>query len=304
MELPFVTVDVFTQKRFRGNTLAIVTIPATGTKPTQEQKQIIAREFNLSETVFLHDVQDPATNKTRRIDIFMPTAEMTFAGHPTLGTAVTLLDQGVDTIVTKAGPIPVKQTSPGVVQLSLPFEAHMHAKKVRDLSLAESKLPSDEQIRRLELDAPVFSIVSGVHYVLVELPSLELLASVEQPKAELPADDLLDKGRTGFLGRYYYVRQASTKDEQGQAVVSFRARMLTSTFEDPATGSASCCLAAYVSTVADKQDTPNRKFVITQGAEMGKEAQMSVEIVLKDSVIDDVKLAGTAVPVMRGAITL
>ena len=76
MKLKFVTLDVFTESRFEGNPLALVYVPATN-KVSQEQKQAIAREFNLSETVFLHE-QDGLTQ--RKLDIFIPTAEIPFAG--------------------------------------------------------------------------------------------------------------------------------------------------------------------------------------------------------------------------------
>lgn len=70
MELPYTTVDVFTDTPFEGNPLAIVTIPAAVTL-TQAQKQAIAREFNYSETTFVHETDD-ASSTTRRFDIFTP----------------------------------------------------------------------------------------------------------------------------------------------------------------------------------------------------------------------------------------
>lgn len=83
-KLKYAIVDVFTDKRYAGNPLAIVRVPAS-CKLTQDQKQNIAREFNLSETTFLHepkgDVSDVWT-----VDIFMVSAELPFAGHPTIGT--------------------------------------------------------------------------------------------------------------------------------------------------------------------------------------------------------------------------
>ncbi|KAH7176196.1 putative phenazine biosynthesis protein [Dactylonectria macrodidyma] len=306
MEFPFTTVDVFTETRFRGNPLAIVTIPASGPKPTQEQKQAIAREFNLSETVFVHDVPDPATNKQRSIDIFLPFAEIPFAGHPTVGTAVSLLDQGVEMLVTKAGPIPITQSEghPRFASASIPYNLHLHAKTVRDLSLSASELSSNAQIQEIELNAPIFSVVNGVSFILTELPSLELLAEVQQSSTQFPIDRLLDDGwQNGFMGRYYYVRTGSSQDENGQPVVSLRTRMITHQFEDPATGAAACCLSSFLSAVGDKQETPSRRYDITQGVEMGKESNIVVEVDVKDSKIDKVKLAGTAVQVMKGTLS-
>ncbi|KAM6505400.1 hypothetical protein FSOLCH5_014620 [Fusarium solani] len=171
--------------------------PATsGPKPTQEQKQAIAREFNLSETVFVHDVPDPATNKQRSIDIFLPFAEIPFAGHPTVGTAVSLLDEGVETLVTKAGPIPITQSEgyPRFASASIPHNVHLHAKHLCDLSLSASELSSNAQIREIELNAPIFSVVNGVIFIFIELPSLELLTEVQQSSTQFSIDKLLDDG--------------------------------------------------------------------------------------------------------------
>jgi PhzF family phenazine biosynthesis protein len=90
LKLDFVTVDVFTTKQYEGNPLAIVRIPK-GVTVSQEQKQKIAREFNLSESTFLHEHGDGVTDDTWTVDIFMTTQELPFAGHPTIGTACYVL---------------------------------------------------------------------------------------------------------------------------------------------------------------------------------------------------------------------
>jgi PhzF family phenazine biosynthesis protein len=306
-ELPFVTLDVFTTTRYRGNPLAVVTIPPTVT-PTQGQKQAIAREFNLSETVFIHDVPDPETNKTRKIDIFLPSAELPFAGHPTIGTAVSLLHQGVDTLVTKAGPIPLRRTGERFVHASIPHHVHVHAKKARALAPSKlyspDKLQPDADIRQRELDAPVVSIVNGVAFLLIELQSLEQLAEVQLTGVEFPPEELLDDGwRAGLIARLYYVR-TDERDESGLPVQVLRTRMMEHSFEDPATGSAACCLSTYLSIEGDRQTTPTRRYDITQGVEMGKESHIIVDVDIKDGKIDKVQLAGTAVQVMRGYVSL
>lgn len=305
MELPYVVLDVFTDTRFRGNPLAIVTIPASGPKPSQQQKQAVAREFNLSETVFVHDVADRAADSRRHIDIFLTSAEIAFAGHPIIGTAISLLDHHVTTLVTKAGPVALHRLAHRLVQASIPHDIRLHAKRLRDLSLSDAQLPRVAPVRELELDAPVFSIVNGVTFVLVELPSLDLLAQVHEVATPAPVDQILDDGwRGGFLGRYYYVRTDSGRDDNGQPVVSLRARMMEHALEDPATGSAACCLSAFLSAVGDKQDTPTRRYNITQGVEMGRESRIIVHVNMQDSQLQQVKLAGTAVQVMRGHILI
>jgi PhzF family phenazine biosynthesis protein len=89
-QLDFVTVDVFTSKPYEGNPLAIVRIPH-GRTVTQEQKQTIAREFNLSETTFLHENGEGTQDDEWVVDIFMTSQELPFAGHPTVGTACYVL---------------------------------------------------------------------------------------------------------------------------------------------------------------------------------------------------------------------
>jgi predicted PhzF superfamily epimerase YddE/YHI9 len=323
-ELPFVTLDVFTTTPFKGNPLAVVTIPAgTSPKPTQAQKQTIAREFNLSETVFVHeDHADDKDPSIRHIDIFLTHSEVPFAGHPTIGTAVSLLSQGVSTLVTKAGPIPLVQLPgagaeagagagavPGaVVQAAIPHNVHLHRATLASLpddGFLPGDLSSVPEIRAAELAAPIFSIVRGMNFILIELPSLDLLAQVTRSSASFPLDRLLDPDwQLGFLGRYYFVRLSATPD-----AVTLRTRMVEATFEDPATGSAACCLSAYLTVVdpaAVAAASPDRsvRYDITQGVEIGRESNILVHVSAKEGKVDQVSLAGTAVQVMRGSVTV
>src|SRR3984885_7941933 len=88
MQLQFVTVDVFTNRQFGGNPLAVV-LNADGL--TVAQMQAVAAEFNLAETTFVLPAEDPS--HTARVRIFTPRAEMPFAGHPNVGTAYVLAHQ-------------------------------------------------------------------------------------------------------------------------------------------------------------------------------------------------------------------
>lgn len=305
MELPFETYDVFTETRYRGNPLAVVTIPAGGPKPSQEQKQAIACEFNLSETIFIHGVSDPATNKQRQIDIFLPFREIPFAGHPTIGGAVSLLSQGVDTVITKAGPIAVKATGPISAQAAIPHNINLHAKRLRDITLQTEDLHTDVTIRQAELDAPLFSIVKGMTFALTELPSIEVLGQAKHTALEPPINDLLDSDwQEGLLARYYFVRTGTRMTEDGVPVVSLRTRMLLKVFEDPATGSAACALCSYLSVAAKEQSVPKVRYEITQGVEMGKESNIVVEIGVRDSKLVSVDLSGPAVKVMQGVLSV
>ena len=155
--LGFVTLDVFTAVPFAGNPLAVVFLPDSSSKSiSQEQKQAIAREFNLSETIFIHPLGTGSPNK-RGIDIFMTDRELPFAGHPTIGAASWLLHLSpevgqyprVDTIVTKAGEITthLSSTLEDVVSASIPYDAHIH----------KAQFPLSELLRLHPSLAPAFA---------------------------------------------------------------------------------------------------------------------------------------------------
>lgn len=312
LELPFVTLDVFTTERYKGNPLAIITIPkGTSPYPTQDQKQRIAREFNLSETVFVHEHHPDhggTPDRSRHIDIFVTDAELPFAGHPTIGTATHLLPQSITTLITKAGPITIHQPRPGAaaaagtVVASIPHDTHLHASRLRSLaaSLPPGDLSPDDEIRAAELDAPIFSIVRGMTFCLVELPSLDALSRVTLTPAVFRADDLLDESwRQGCVCRYYFVRLGG-----GDDVVGIRSRMLAPPFEDPATGSAACALSSYLTLTSGNGEDRTVTYKVDQGVEMGRESNIVVEITTKGAKIDKVCLSGTATQVMRGFVTV
>ncbi|RGP67816.1 phenazine biosynthesis [Fusarium sporotrichioides] len=309
MELPFVTLDVFTKTRYRGNPLAVVTIPADSSspKPTQEQKQTIAREFNLSETVFIHEASpDADSDVTRRvIDIFTIDAEVPFAGHPTIGAAVTLIPKGVDTIITKAGPITLTQTRPGYIQAAIPHNVRCHRKTLADLSApAPGQISPDPEIRDRELRAPLFSIVNGMTFALIELPDLDHLGRVRISGVSLSADDVLDEGwKNGLVCKYYYVVN-KRREEDGVTIYSIRSRMMEGAIEDPATGSAASALSSYLSLQQTSTGDHEFRYEIDQGVEMGRESNIVVDVGVKGPEVATVKLSGTATPVMRGYVSV
>ncbi|KAH7271210.1 hypothetical protein MRS44_005014 [Fusarium solani] len=308
MEFPFVTLDVFTTTRYRGNPLAVVTIPADVPKPSQEQKQTIAREFNLSETVFVHDVDPdgPESDVTRRvIDIFTTDEEVPFAGHPTIGTAVSLIPQGVNTVITKAGPVALVQTRPGHIQAAIPHNVRRHRRTLAQLpSPAPGQLSADPAIRQLELEAPLFSIVNGLSFALINLPDLEHLAKVRTCVVPFSVDGLLDDDwQTGPLFKYYYVFTGQ-RQENGVDIFSIRTRMMEAAMEDPATGSAACGLSSFLTLQQPDLQDQTFRYEIDQGVEMGRESNIVVQVTAKASKIDKVELSGTATTVMRGHVTI
>ncbi|KAK2060084.1 phenazine biosynthesis-like protein [Colletotrichum caudatum] len=304
MELPYTTVDVFTDRPFEGNPLAIVTIPASVTL-TQEQKQNVAREFNYSETTFVHEVDDPASTE-RRFDIFTTSEELPFAGHPTIGTAVFLKPQGVNKLVAKSGPIDITETGADSVRAAIPHNTRLHQKRLRDLGPG----PYSDAVTELaeaEADAPVFSIVKGMTFALIELPSLESLALAKMGPVEFHKQELVDEGwRDTFITRYYFVRLgAETVD--GRTTQKIRTRMIEPGMEDPATGSAACALSGYLSLHVLSEESLS--FEITQGVEIGRRSHIYVDVKVgkgPDGVrrLETLHLGGKATRIMSGTIFL
>ncbi|KAI0380125.1 Diaminopimelate epimerase-like protein [Hypomontagnella monticulosa] len=313
MDLQFVTLDVFTSKRLEGNPLAVVSVPPTlKNKLSQATKQKIAAEFNLSETVFLHEPEDPQQDQ-RHIDIFTIECEIPFAGHPTIGSAVLVkyhLHPHVHTLVTKAGSIGLAPQDNNRIRAKIPHNTHLHARTLAaafgdSKDTSPDRLSPDPAIRAAELQAPVFSVVRGMTFVLVKLPSLESLARVTSASRldfdALPSPLLDEEWRDSFVCRYYYVDMGTEGDER-----LVRARMVELGFEDPATGSAASALASYLTLHEERKGT---KFRVTQGVEMGRTSDIRVETTTREGdggavELVDLWLGGTAVVVMKGTLTV
>ncbi|KAF2667583.1 phenazine biosynthesis protein-like protein phzf family [Microthyrium microscopicum] len=298
MQLKFVTLDVFHTTRFLGNPLAIIHIPSN-LNVSQEQKQKIAFEFNLSESVFLHE-QTPDDIKARqvRIDIFTRNAEIPFAGHPTIGTANYLAhdlkNNGANTLITKAGPIPITALADPTgdskgVAINLAHDVHIHAAPYAHTPYG---------------NYPVVSIVNGMTFILVKVDSNEVLGAKKSGGIKMDREEAvqhLDEGwRYGLVGTYFYVDGG--KDSSGARML--RTRMFGTaddSAEDPATGSAASALCSYL-TLTEK--SPPTSYVLNQGVEMGRSSFIAVKVTASDDheSIKEVILSGSAVKVMSGSI--
>lgn len=309
--LTYVTVDVFTHTKFAGNPLAIVEVPADA-KLTQELKQIIAREFNYSETVFLHANATDQPNHTWKIDIFMTTHELPFAGHPTIGTACHVLSglsksdsasNGLieGTFITKAGKIHLQyDVSKAVAKAEIPHNVHLHQQGLSQADLVKLQpalVLNEERLRRLPKSSAVFSIVKGMTFALIELENADDLRAVTT--TQFPVNAQLDQDwDQSFVGSYFYVKLPASED----GVIGLQTRMIEMTLEDPATGSAASALASYLS-MQDGGAGQTFRYAITQGVEMGRKSDIGVEVTLsKDSKVEKVVLSGGAVAVMEGTL--
>jgi PhzF family phenazine biosynthesis protein len=313
--LPFTTVDVFTESRFTGNPLAIVSLPpSTDFVPTQTQLQSIALEFNLSETIFLeHPTESDIQVGTRRARIFTTTREIGFAGHPTIGAITHLLVHNalkseIHTLVPGAGPIPISRhpSKPGYVNAIAPHTYHHHAQRIpADRLLALH--PTLEHFISESQTFPIVSIVHGMTWVLVELHSLEALGAAKpgNSAANINADSgILDKAwdYKAPIGVYLYVRNA---EAEVNGVESIRTRMMIRGLEDPATGSAASALTGYLALAEKDLKGQRREWKIVQGVEMGRRSEIGVTVVLGNlgmAGIAKIELSGTAVVVSEGTI--
>ncbi len=309
--LSFSTLDVFTLGQFTGNQLAVVHVPSSLSDSdvlTQERKQKIAREFNFSETVFIHD---PAPgSQDHRIDIFTVKEELPFAGHPVIGT-INYMAQRVDpplqrvTLLCKAGRIVgMYHHKESVSQAEIPQNFRIHSGLVPSRLMLSSQPDALQNILALDF-FPVVSIVKGLSFVLINLPSvLPYLEMLEPTSFNFDASKIqFDEGwENSFLGAYFF---AKTSHPQ-QGITSIRARMLErSVGEDAATGSAASALACFL---ALKDGTPDKtyRFNIQQGLEMGRSSDIGVSVGLDSSGkgVSSLILAGSAVLVTQGTMTL
>lgn len=332
-KLNFATLDVFTDTRFKGNPLAIVQIPSHLTLE-QSRKQAIASEFNLSETVFLRHGNDESSKKIE-IDIFTTSAEVPFAGHPTIGTICYLCADReppsdlVDrfTLHTKAGPVAAsfdhgsRSATADIPHNVKLHQASVHWKYIVELQPTLLQGQTGEMQGQLEgwtrrhdgsaVEFPIVSIVDGMSFVLVRFPLVDkYLEKLRSNQRALTAGvGKLDEGwtTTGFLGLYYYV----ILPDEGDEIVRIRARMMEqNTGEDPATGSAASALASYLSLTEFKKGRESRwtcpctcKYEIVQGVEIGRGSKLIVKVVLTDdgNSVKQVLLTGSAVTVMQGS---
>ncbi|KAI2467822.1 Diaminopimelate epimerase-like protein [Annulohypoxylon bovei var. microspora] len=298
MALNFTTFDVFTTTSFHGNPLAIVQVPA-GTKLSQDQKQLIAREFNLSETVFLHEqTAEDVQARVARVDIFTALAEVPFAGHPTIGTSNFLLHHlrlgSAQILGTKAGLVPFKErvgAEPGA-QIAVAHNVHVHQEPFAGTPYGHY---------------PVVSIVNGMTAILAQLPTLEALAqqtvNLVGTSNTYSAKDSLDEGwRHGPVVSYFFVDLGPAGAGAGSAC-----RLHTRSFgsrEDPGTGSAASGLCAFLSLRDGGEGPLTKRYEITQGVDIGRRCEIRVQVTLSEDrrSVREILLEGSAVKVLEGRV--
>lgn len=292
MRRRFHTLDVFTDQALAGNPLAVV---QDAEDLDTARMQAIAREFNLSETVFVLPPRDPVNSA--RIRIFTPGRELPFAGHPTIGTAVLLAELRAPEIVARQDLSIVLEEEVGLV--------HCTARRVKGRSRASftlprlpeeagQPLPDAALAAALSIDAAEIGfdrhrpalISAGVPYTLVPLASV---AAVDRAWPDLG-------GWPDNLETYVYAR-----DRDG-----FQARMFAPTFgipEDPATGSAAAAFAGAVMRFEAPADG-DHTVLIRQGVAMGRPSLIVLGLEVAGGALASASIGGGAVIVSEGTVDL
>lgn len=299
MELNYYLLDVFTRHPFGGNQLAVFPA-APALEPALMQR--IARELNLSETVFVLPPSSPKA--THRMRIFTPGVELPFAGHPTLGTASLLaslqsaggnaafvLEQG-------AGPVPVR-----VSRLDDgSWEAWMTAPRIPE---EVGTAPSAEALASM-LGLQPSDVMTGVR------GPLQLSAGVGFTFIPLTSVDAVSRAHLD-LSRWRSVLAETAgphvycfTTDMARGPLAIRSRMFAPAMgieEDPATGGAAVALAGYVAR-HHQGDEPTVTWTISQGIEIGRPSELLLEVDRAGSTIREVRVGGTSVLMGEGTLRL
>lgn len=293
MNIPFVTVDVFTDRKFGGNPLAVV-LDAQGL--STEQMQSIAAEFNLAETTFVLPPRDPA--HTAHVRIFTPKSEMPFAGHPNVGTAFALAHLG-----KAAGDRFVFEEKAGLVPLDITREnGKVVATRLaapQPLSVGETIAPeivaSAVGLSVADIVRPPVLASTGVTFVFAEVASRAVLKAASYNTDVFMKHLPMDRA----VGIHLYV----PAKEEG---VEIQTRMFAPLYgvpEDPATGGANVTLIGLLGHLDPRPDLALSK-TIGQGFDMGRPSILEASAVKKAGKVEATHIGGRCVPMMSGTIEL
>jgi trans-2,3-dihydro-3-hydroxyanthranilate isomerase len=287
----FVQLDVFTSRAFEGNSVAVF-LDARGL--SDEEMQTLAREMNLSETTFVLP-RESSVERERgvRVRIFTVQEELPFAGHPTLGTAFQMRGStGSREVVLdlNVGKVPIQfEEKPGqpvfgeMTQVNPEFgPRHDREAVVRACGLRDGDI---------DPSLPIQTISTGLPFTVVPLRGLE---NIRNLRVDM-------KGSEGYLersgGKFFYFVSRETVDPAAR----LHARMIFYNGEDPATGSAAGCAAAWM--VASGVAQPEERVLIEQGLEMKRPSRIFVRASRQDDRVVNVRVGGNVVEVLRGEVS-
>jgi len=291
MDHRFFTLDVFTTTRFQGNPLAVIT---DGDGLSGDQMLAIAREMNLSETVF---VQKPTEDRAlARLRIFTTKEELKLAGHPVIGTWFLLAELGV--VPAQEGGVHVlQQTGAGILPVEIRFKDARPQRVTmtqKEASFKPSKIDTKKLAAALGLThkdlhpkLPLEFVSTGIFNLMVPLRNRAALAKIQMNIVEMAR--LL--GKQGALAYCFAVAANHS--------VYARGMMPWELYEDAATGSAAGSLGAYL--VKHGLAGAGHTLQITQGVEMGRPSQIEVEVSETGKKLIP-RVSGAAVQVFEGVI--
>ena len=300
--VPFATVDVFTAERFAGNQLAVIP-DARGL--TDGEMQAIAAEFGYSEVTFVLPPDDPAN--TARVRIFTPTAEVPFAGHPNVGTAFVLGRQ--EEIFGKKPDSKLRfEEKAGLVEVTLLGEqgAPAGARIVAPQPLAVGPVIDTATIAACaslgsqtlsDVSHPPLALSVGLPFAFAEVKDVATLARARPNVSAFHEANVRYPIAEDSFSLFLYARRPERPWE-------IRARMfapLDNVIEDPATGSASAALGAYLVSLLPQADA-EIEIAIEQGVEMGRRSVITVRVGKTGGTVREVSVSGNCVAVMRGSI--
>lgn len=287
-----VQLDVFTQRPLEGNQLAVIP-DARGLSGAEMQK--LARETNLSETTFIFP-RDPEIERAEghQVRIFTVNEELPFAGHPTLGTAWYLYQQARASEVLldlKVGKVPVRFESRNGMdfgemrQVDPKFgPTHAHADVAQALGV---------RLSELDQDLPIQTVSTGMWFTMVPFRSLATLQSLK-----LSWQQMESYLRTLGDNSFFYLVSRETVD----SAATLHARMIFYNGEDPATGSAAGCCAAWA--VRNGVLKSGEQGLIEQGLETRRPSSIYIRADKNGENITNVRVGGHVVQIINGIVTM
>jgi trans-2,3-dihydro-3-hydroxyanthranilate isomerase len=300
MQRRYITVDVFTDRAFGGNPLAVV-LDAGGLSTAQ--MQAIASEFNYSETTFVLPPRD--STHDAQVRIFTVTSEIPFAGHPNVGTAFVLATQAeklpqrlkfeegaglvsVEILRTEGRIVGAELTAPQGLSKLTQFSAEQAAGCG---SLSAADIRTDRH--------PPLIVSVGMPFLVAELSSREALRRAKPDVAMFARTFPCD----GAFAAYLYTRDVP----EAERPCDLQARMffpgVSGIGEDPATGSATVAAAALLADLASERDG-EFKLRIGQGVDMGRPSQMLTRVRKANGAVVSAHVGGGCVQMMEGTFRL
>lgn len=300
MQRRYITVDVFTDRAFGGNQLAVV-LDAGGL--STRQMQAVATEFNYSETTFVLPPRDRANDAEVRI--FTPVRELPFAGHPNVGTAFVLAMSAKEPkprllFEEKAGLVPVDIVREQGRVVSTELTAPQPLSRLSQLSAAEAASCVSLGADDVKVDHHPPQVVGvGTPFLVMELHSRDALKRARPDAAAFGTVF----PRDGAFAVWFYTRDVPAAEAPCERQARMFMRGASGFAEDPATGSATVAAAALFADLDPARDG-ELKLTVGQGFDMGRPSLLLTRVRKQDGRIVSAHVGGSCVQMMEGTFRL